>query len=207
MSRRGVAACVAIACLGMLTARPVSAAADGSVTDWRRIATPADRTRLRGWRTAWTAALADARLSADGGAAIAADPALFDPDRSLAQPLPPQGEYRCRTVKLGRRGATGLAYVAYGWYRCLVGPGPYPRFAKIDGSQRQVGTLYPETDGRAAFLGTLALGDERHAMAYRRDANRDVAGWIERIGDRRWRIAFPYPAYESMLDVMELVPA
>ena len=56
------------------------------------------------------------------------------------------------------------------------------------------------------FLGTLALGDERSPIAYRRDPQRDLAGLVERIGERRWRIAFPYPAFESMLDVVEVVP-
>ena len=173
--------------------------------EWRRVATPADRTRLRNWRSAWTAALADAR-GLDGGA-IAADPVLFDPDRSMEDPVLPPGSYRCRTVKLGRQGNVGLGYVAYPWFRCMVGPEATPGFAKVDGSQRQVGTIYPDTDARAAFLGTLSLGDERGAIRYRRDPQRDVAGWVERIGERRWRIVFPYPAYESTLDIMELVPA
>lgn len=205
MRRTLAAGCLALAATGAVPPRAAEAA-DASPTDWRRVATSADRTRLRRWRTAWVAAIADARGTADGGPAIAADATLFDPDRSLEQPLPPAGTYRCRTVKLGRRGGVGPGYVAYGWFRCVVGAGARPGFTKIDGSQRQVGTLYPETDSRAAFLGTLALGDERGAMKYRRDANRDVAGWIERIGERRWRIAFPYPAFESTLDLMELVP-
>lgn len=173
-------------------------------TDWRRAATAADRARLRGWRSAWMTALADARTTREGVAAIAGDAAFYDPDRSLEQPLPPPGDYRCRTVKLGRRGATGLAYVAYGWFRCWIGE--RGEFVRLDGSQRQVGRLFTDTDARAVFLGTLALGDERSPIAYRRDPQRDLAGLVERIGERRWRIAFPYPAFESMLDVVEVVP-
>ena len=30
---------------------------------------------------------------------------------------------------------------------------------------------------------------------------------VERIGDNRWRLVLPAPAYESLLDVIELVPA
>lgn len=172
--------------------------------EWRRLASPADRTRLRGWRSAWIAALADARGQDDG--AVAADPLLFDPDRALEDPVPPPGRYRCRTVKLGRKAPSGLGYVAYPWFRCQVGPEAAPGFAKVDGSQRQVGTIYPDTDSRAVFLGTLSLGDERGAIRYRRDPQRDVAGLVERIGDRRWRMAFPYPTFESKLDVIELVP-
>ena len=43
-------------------------------------------------------------------------------------------------------------------------------------------------------------------MHYGRDRERDLAGWVERVGDRRWRLIFPYPHFESTLDVIELVP-
>ena len=33
-----------------------------------------------------------------------------------------------------------------------------------------------------------------------------MAGLVERIGDNRWRLVFPYPHFESTLDVLELVP-
>lgn len=174
------------------------------VEHWRRVATPNDRRRLRDWRDAWIEGLARARTSREGLAAIVADPALFDPDRSLPGPLPPAGEYQCRTIKLGRQGDVGLDYVAYGWFRCRVFAG---QLAKVTGSQRQAGNILPDTDARAVFLGTLLLGDERKPMTYGRDRERDVAGLVERIGPRRWRIAFPYPAFESLLDVLELKPA
>jgi hypothetical protein len=56
------------------------------------------------------------------------------------------------------------------------------------------------------FLGTLQLGDEQAVLRYGHDRERAVAGWLERIGDRRWRLVFPYPAFESVVDVLELVP-
>ena len=52
----------------------------------------------------------------------------------------------------------------------------------------------------------MVLGDETIAYKYGRDPERDLAGWIERIGERRWRMILPYPHYESTLDVIELVP-
>jgi hypothetical protein len=177
------------------------AAAPGA--DWRRIATDADRSRLRAWRDSWVAALARARPAA--GSALAAEGALFDPDAALGGALPPPGDYRCRTFKLGAKTPGLLEFVAYPAFRCRVGADG--ALAKLDGSQRPVGQLYPETDARAAFLGTLALGDERSAMAYGRDRNRDVAGFVERVGRDRWRLVMPAPRFESLLDVMELVPA
>jgi Domain of unknown function (DUF4893) len=59
---------------------------------------------------------------------------------------------------------------------------------------------------RQVFLGTLVLGDERRAMQYGRDQERDVAGFVERIGPNRWRMLLPRPHFESQIDVMELVP-
>ena len=42
---------------------------------------------------------------------------------------------------------------------------------------------------------------------YGSDRMRDMAGLVERIGDNRWRLVLPAPAYESLVDVIELVPA
>ncbi|WP_294355519.1 DUF4893 domain-containing protein [uncultured Sphingomonas sp.] len=175
--------------------------------DWRAVATVADRQRLREWRTAWIAALKKARA---GGASakIEADPALYAYDAALTDPVPPAGDYRCRTVKLGAKAAGALDYVAYPFFRCRVASGgDGVSLIKLTGSQRISGTIYPSDTSRAVFLGTVALGDERSAMRYGRDATRDVAGWVERIGPQRWRLAQPYPAFESIMDVLELVPA
>ena len=166
------------------------------VAGWRPLATAADRDRLRDWREAWTEALETAKA---GGKPVGAD-ALFDPDCALDAPLPPLGQYRCRFVKLG--GAAVFAPRA--WGRCAVGEGG---FAKIDGPQRPTGRLFPDGPTRGAFLGTLVLGDETRALRYGRDGARDVAGWVERIGDARWRIVLPGPRFESRLDLIELVPA
>ena len=67
--------------------------------------------------------------------------------------------------------------------------------------------LFPDNDRRMIFLGTLLLGDEIRALRYGRDRERDLIGVVERVGAQRWRIAFPYPHYESLLDVIELVPS
>ena len=39
------------------------------------------------------------------------------------------------------------------------------------------------------------------------DPDRDIAGFVERIGDNRWRLIMPKPHFESQFDVMELAPA
>lgn len=184
----------------------VSTESPAAGADWRGVATAADRRRLRGWRSAWVSALDQARR-ASHAADLAADPALFDPDRMLADPLPPVGSYRCRVVKLGSRGGVGLGYVDYPAFACqVVRKGALLRFAKITGSQRPVGRIFPAESARGVFLGTLVLGDESRAVDYGRDATRNVAGFVERIGEQRWRMVLPYPAFESTLDLIELVP-
>ena len=51
------------------------------------------------------------------------------------------------------------------------------------------------------------LGDESRATQYGVDRDRDIAGFVERIGPKRWRLVMPRPHFESVTDVMELVPA
>ncbi|WP_341208144.1 DUF4893 domain-containing protein [uncultured Sphingomonas sp.] len=175
--------------------------------DWRRLATAADRDRLRRWYEAWIAALAQARPVA--AADLAAQGALFTIDAALDDPVPPVGTYRCRTFKLGSKGKVSTGFTAYAWFDCRITAAPdgAAQLVKVTGSQRQVGLLYRADPTRAAFLGTLMLGDESRAYGYGADATRDVAGWMERIGPHRWRLVMPYPAFESTLDVLELVPA
>jgi hypothetical protein len=120
---------------------------------------------------------------------------------------PPPGEYRCRTIKVGAKTEGLLEYVAYPAFRCRIGGGEGPRdFAKLTGSQRPIGRLFPENERRMIFLGTLQLGDEAGTLRYGHDAERAMAGVFERIGERRWRLVFPYPHYESVIDVLELIP-
>ncbi len=214
--RIGLSTCLLLGgCAGSGLPARMTAAIDAAeaprAVDWRKVATVTDRARLRGWRTSWTRALGEVRKGGQG-AVIDVDPALFDPDRSLPDPAPPAGNYRCRTVKLGRQGAAGMssagaAYIAYGWFACRVDEtGSIDRFEKLTGSQRMAGSLFADTDARSVFLGTMSLGDERGGMAYGRDTQRDMAGFVERIDERRWRLVLPYPHYESTLDLLEIVP-
>jgi hypothetical protein len=53
----------------------------------------------------------------------------------------------------------------------------------------------------------MVLGDEQRAMVYGQDRERDVVGFVERVGERRWRLVMPAPTFESLMDVLELVPA
>jgi hypothetical protein len=175
--------------------------------NWRAAATGHDRQRLRDWREAFMTALAKAR-AAGHGAAIAAEGVLLEPDAALGGGPIPNGAYRCRVIKLGAQSPGMLDLVAYPAFVCRVQQeGHMQSFAKLTGSQRPVGRIFPGDALRQVFLGTLVLGDEVRAMQYGTDPDRDVAAFVERIGPSRWRMVMPRPAFESTLDVIELVPA
>jgi hypothetical protein len=174
--------------------------------NWRALATEADLDRLQHWRGAWIEALEKAR-AAGHDEDIAREGALLEPDSALAGAALAPGTYRCRTIKLGGKEAGNLDFVAYPAQRCRVGlDGSRLHFARLDGPQRPIGALFADNARRVVFLGTLQLGDERLALRYSRDEERDMAGVVERVGDNRWRLVLPYPHFESLLDVIELVP-
>ena len=175
--------------------------------DWRAVATATDRARLRDWRTAFTTALGQAR-KAGHAADIAHEGRLLEPDAAVG-PVPiPNGAYRCRVIKVGAKSQGLLDYIAYPAFDCRISQeGQLQSLTKLTGSQRQVGLLFAADPRRQVFLGTLVLGDELRAMQYGRDPDRNLAGWVERVGPARWRLILPYPRYESTIDVVELIPA
>jgi hypothetical protein len=176
---------------------------------WRAIATDDDRERLRDWRDSFVGAV-DAARKGGHGADIDREGPLLDPDAAAADAVPPAGEYRCRWVKLGGEDERQPRYVAYAPQPCRIGPADSAKamtFQFLAGPQRPVGRFLPETYNRMVFLGTLQIGDERGTIRYGDDKQRDLAGFVERIGARRWRIILPEPHFESQLDAIELVPA
>ena len=191
-------ACAALQPTGTVIAEPAR--------DWRQVATEDDRERLRNWRSAFVSALEAAR-AAGHSATIASEGALLEPDAAIPAGPIPNGMYRCRVIKLGAKSEGLLDYVAYPYFSCRIGQeGELQSFAKLTGSQRPVGLIFPGDAVRQVFLGTLVLGAETRAIQYASDRERNVAAWVERIGPDRWRMVMPQPHFESQLDVMELVP-
>ena len=199
--------CVAQAETPPPLARDATAACLPARPNWRRIATEADRRRLRDWRDAWVEALAQARGEGHE-AAIAAEGALLDPDVLIEDAALPPGDYLCRTVKLGSREPGVIpSFSAEAAAPCRVGAiDARMTFARLGGGQRPIGRLYPDNELRLVFLGTLQLTDEVRAYQYGVDRDRDMVGLVQRIGERRWRLVLPRPAHESLLDVIELTP-
>ena len=186
--------------------RPAGAVITNPSRDWRGVVTQADRERLREWRTAFAAALVKARASGHS-AEIAREGTLLDPDAALGGPPIPNGHYKCRVIKLGAKSEGMLDYVPYPAFDCRGRQEKDCRLAKLTGSQRHVGLIFPGDALRQVLLGTLVLGDESRAMQYGSDPVRDIAGYVERIGPNRWRLILPYPHFESLTDVLELTPA
>jgi Domain of unknown function (DUF4893) len=187
-------------------ARPETASQTPVEADWHKTVTASDMDRLRDWRSAFTKALDKA--SATGNApSIAREGPLLQPDAGLEGAKLAAGSYRCRVIKIGSKAAGTRDYVVYPPTPCAVTQeNELLGFAKSGGTQRPVGLFFPADSKRMIFLGTMVLGDERRPLEYGRDSTRDMAGALERVADKRWRIILPYPRFESMMDVIEIVP-
>lgn len=189
---------------------PPSVVADDAavLSDWRGLITPSDRDRYQRRDAAWSLALQQARRQ-PGSGDLAGLGDLIDPKAARPSVAPPVGAYRCRTVKLGSQGGDdGLGYVVYGWFGCRIEKTPGGlKLSKLTGSQRPSGLFFPENDREMVFLGSMALASEPAADSYGLRPERDMVGVLERIGEQRWRLVVPWPANESNLDLIELVPA
>jgi hypothetical protein len=175
-------------------------------TDWRKVATPADKSRLVRWRPALLAAIASATKDGEGKA-IAQEGLLLQPDAGLEQPAIPAGTYQCRVIKIGRKGAYTKAFSVRAAIPCMIAEkSGRMRLTTTGGNQRPKGDIFPSNERRQIFLGTMIFGDETRAMQYGRDGARDMAGSLERIGDQRWRLLLPEPSFDSMMDIIDITP-
>jgi len=175
-------------------------------TAYKQVISENDRVRLRDWRKSFEDALA-AATKGGHAADIAREGVLLEPDAAQAGPAIPAGMYHCRVIKLGAKDPGNLDFVALPASSCRVrAERQLQRLAKLGGSQRYVGLIFPGDAIRNIFLGTLVLGDEHRALQYGQDDRRDVAGYLERIGPNRWRLLMPLPHFDSKFDVMELTP-
>jgi hypothetical protein len=175
--------------------------------EWRQVANVAGIDRLNRIDTAWDAALSEAR-SRGFGKAIAGEGELLEPDAALPRAALAPGPYRCRVVKIGTESGKGPAYQPFKSFFCHVAvEDELLVLVKQTGTERPAGRLYPESDERMIFLGTMALDEEDEALPYGEDAERDLAGVVERVAPFRYRLVVPWPRKDSKLDVFELIPA
>lgn len=189
-----------------LIALALAAPPAATAAPWPEDLRPQDRARLDQVDEAWARALRQARDAGHGGDLVALG-RLVDPQAALPTAAPPPGNYRCRTIKLGTP-AELLPFVQYGWFRCRIErANAVLRFIKLNGSQRPAGRLVERDGTRWLFLGSEAWGEEKSWAAYGARPERDKVAWVERVGRARWRLVEPLPQYESLLDIIELVPA
>ncbi len=171
--------------------------------DWRAIIRPAELGRLDRLNDAWLQALREARAYKPDAVHGLGD--LINPEAAQPGVTPPVGDYRCRTIKLGAKSDGMLAFVQYGWFKCRITQTPKGlKLAKVSGSQRPSGLLFPDTGKRMILLGSISVGNEAAANSYGLHPDRDIVGVLERLDERRWRLAMPWPYLESNLDLIEL---
>lgn len=110
------------------------------------------------------------------------------------------GNWQCRVTKVG-----GIAdLVIYSWFRCHVSDdGSGWRLTKLTGSQRTTGVFFTDSDTRLTYLGSGSVNDDA-APPYGSGPQSDEAGYAFRTGRNAWHIEFPFPHYESRLDILEL---
>ncbi|WP_299412188.1 DUF4893 domain-containing protein [uncultured Sulfitobacter sp.] len=118
-----------------------------------------------------------------------------------------QGEWRCRTMKLG--GTPAL--VVYSNFKCrMTLDNTGVTFEKLSGSQRTSGRIEMR-DGRAVYLGVGYVASETPRAYSDLAADFEGTGTItpdvavfERVSDTRARLMFPAPVNESDFDILEL---
>ncbi|WP_417590817.1 DUF4893 domain-containing protein [Parasphingorhabdus sp.] len=183
-------------------------AADSPVEpQWPQQVTAADMARLEQWKQALEIGRAGV-IGAGEGAQLAARSPLFETDAALAGSDIPQGLYNCSITKLDGDAEGGLPYIAYPPFKCrVVNQNGRKHFTKLTGSQRTIGWIDKLAGDRSVYLGTLIYHYENSLVPYGKTAKRDQAAVVQRIGSNHWRMLFPFPAYESKVDVMELTPA
>lgn len=176
---------------------------DAEKAPWKSVATAKDIERLSNWRAAFEQARKEA-IAAGFNADIEAGGDLFKTDVAKPGPNLPVGYYNCSVAKLG---GGFVQFVQYPVFRCHVTlEGGRRQFVKLSGSQRPVGYIFKKDSKQSVFLGTIVLGDEAKLVTYGQQEDRNEAGLVERIGAKRWRIIFPFPHYESTMDVIDLTP-
>ena len=128
-----------------------------------------------------------------------------------AGPLAPEGEWNCRTIKMGNL----LPLVVYSNFRCRIEPDDHMtyRLVKLTGSQRLEGTIY-DGGAEALFLGVGHVGDAPDLFYHQfpptdqtpigaNQTTPDV-GLFEQMGPNRARLMFPAPILESEFDILYL---
>ncbi len=171
--------------------------ADGEID---KLMTAADKQRLAAFDKTRAEAVAEARKGGAPDDVATLENILAGRDLTFSEGFNFTGNWRCRTVKLGGN----QPLTVYGWFRCRVSDdGAGWRLEKLTGSQRTSGAFYTDSDTRLIYIGALHYGDET-PKRYASDPDRDQVAYVLRPDEKRVRLEFPSPKYESTLDILEL---
>lgn len=171
--------------------------ADGTIT---KLITPSDRARLDTYEQTKSQALDEARKGGLPADVARLDGILSAPTLGFSEDFDMTGNWQCRTTKLGK--TTPL--VIYSWFKCrITDDGSGWMLEKISGSQRTKGRFFTESDKRLTYLGSGYVAGEK-PKKYGAGAGSDEVGYAYRTSSDSFRIEFPAPARESLLDVLEL---
>lgn len=174
-----------------------SAHADGTINN---IITASDKARLESYETTKTQALDEAKKGGNAADVAELDKIFTTGTLSFNEEFDMTGNWQCRTTKLGK--TTPL--VIYSWFKCRVtDDGSGWMLEKISGSQRTKGRFFTESDTRLTYLGSGYIAGEQ-PKKYGAGAESDEVGYAYRTSKNSFRIEFPAPARESLLDVLEL---
>jgi hypothetical protein len=182
--------------LAIMTMMGTAAHADGEID---KLMTAADKARLASFDKTRAEAIAEARKGAPEDVATL-EKVLAGNNLAFSEDFDFTGDWRCRTLKLGGN----LPLTIYGWFKCRVSDdGSGWKLEKLTGSQRTSGAFYTDSDTRLIYIGALHYGDEK-PKPYPSDAERDQVAYVVRPDEKRVRLEFPAPKYESKLDIIEL---
>jgi hypothetical protein len=171
--------------------------ADGAVVS---LMTPADKAKLAAYEATREKAISEARAGGTPADLVELDKAFSGSPVSLHENFDPTGAWRCRVLKLGG----GLPLTVYGWFDCRIADdGAGWRLEKRTGSQRTSGQFYDDGDTRLIYLGALHYGDQQ-PVRYGADGKRNQVAYVFRTGEKRMRLEFPAPEFESIMDVLEM---
>ncbi|HEY1710882.1 MAG TPA: DUF4893 domain-containing protein [Rhizomicrobium sp.] len=170
---------------------------------WQQQATTVDQQRLSQLEASRAQGMSEAARGRDMGAI---HEALGAPSHG-ASASAFAGSWRCRQMKLG--GATPS--IVYSWFSCRISQRDgHLYFAKLSGSQKTEGWLYPD-GGTFVYLGASSeKGEGPHSYSGNGaslgapQTPDDQIGRLSMIGARHARLELPYPVQESTFDVIEL---
>lgn len=175
--------------------------------EWVNYANQYDKTRLQDYLLAINTGNADAYQAEQAAndalmALLSAEHQPIDPDALL-------GQWRCRTTKVG---GIGNDITTYTYFACqFLQQGAQLFFEKTSGSQRTSGLVYANTSHSMVYLGASTVNNDPQQPYSGPDNllgkdvdNIDTPALLVQLADDHLLMLFPYPARESVYDILEL---